>query len=138
MDQECTFNSEYVLATVKGGSFNITEGNETELQQAIYDHGPVSVTFQVYGDFHNYVSGVYKSSECGNTTKDVNHAVLAVGWGETDDGQKYWIIKNSWGEDWGNEGYFWIERDVNMCGIAVCNSFPLLDEQSNRFIKISE
>ena len=45
MDQKCSFNSEYVLATVKGGSYNITEGNELELQQAIYDHGPVSVTF---------------------------------------------------------------------------------------------
>lgn len=54
---------------------------------------------------------------------DVNHAVLAVGYGE-EDGMKYWLVKNSWGKDWGDEGYFKIEAGVNMCGIAVCNSYP--------------
>jgi cathepsin H len=57
---------------------------------------------------------------------DVNHAVLAVGYG-TDHAKQmdYWIVKNSWGAAWGDEGYFLIERGVNMCGIAVCNSYPL-------------
>jgi C1A family cysteine protease len=54
---------------------------------------------------------------------DVNHAVLAVGDG-TEEGVDYWIIKNSWGTAWGNKGYFKIKRGVNMCGIAVCNSYP--------------
>jgi len=53
----------------------------------------------------------------------VNHAVLAVGYG-TEGGLDYWIVKNSWSEDWGEQGYFKIERGVNMCGIAQCNSYP--------------
>jgi cathepsin H len=55
---------------------------------------------------------------------DVNHAVQAVGYG-VEDGKDYWLVKNSWGERFGNEGYFKIEAGVNMCGIGVCNSFPV-------------
>ena len=54
---------------------------------------------------------------------DVNHAVLAVGYG-TVEGVDYWLIKNSWGEAWGDKGYFKMQRGVNMCGIVNCNSYP--------------
>jgi cathepsin H len=54
---------------------------------------------------------------------DVNHAVLAVGYG-TEDGLDYWVVKNSWGALWGDQGYFKIQRGVNMCGVADCNAYP--------------
>jgi len=47
--------------------------------------------------------------------QDVNHAVLAVGYG-VENGIPYWLIKNSWGEDWGDNGYFKMEMGKNMCG----------------------
>jgi len=109
--------------TVKGGSVNITQGDEVELRHAIFEHGPVSVCYQVISDFRDYTTGVYQSDSCGSTTHDVNHAVLAVGFG-TENGVDYWIVKNSWGAAWGDQGYFKIKRGVNMCAIAVCNSFP--------------
>uniref|UniRef100_A0AAY5KF08 Cathepsin H n=1 Tax=Esox lucius TaxID=8010 RepID=A0AAY5KF08_ESOLU len=66
----------------------------------------------------------YCSKVCHNTTDTVNHAVLAVGYGE-DNGTPYWIVKNSWGTNWGMKGYFFIERGKNMCGLAACSSYPL-------------
>ncbi|XP_003633102.1 thiol protease aleurain-like isoform X2 [Vitis vinifera] len=60
-----------------------------------------------------------------NITLDVNHAVLAVGYG-VEDGVAYWLIKNSWGENWGDNGYFKMELGKNMCGVATCSSYPVV------------
>lgn len=95
----------------------------------MYSAGPVSIAFQVITSFNRYVSGVYSVKNCGKTTKDVNHAVLLTGYG-TENGMKYWSVKNSWGASWGIKGYFKIERGVNMCAIAQCNSYPLIDSES--------
>ena len=86
---------------------------------------PVSVAFQVASDFKDIGTGVYSSTVCENGPEDVNHAVLAVGYGHDDEqDMDYWLIKNSWGTDWGDQGFFKIQRGVNMCGIAQCNSYP--------------
>jgi cathepsin H len=68
---------------------------------------------------------------CKNSTADVNHAVLAVGYG-TENGMDYWFVKNSWGAKWGVEGFFKIERGVNMCGVAVCTSYPIEVEKISK------
>jgi cathepsin H len=94
------------------------------MKHAIFEHGPVSVAFQVVDGFRDYKNGTYTSKTCKNSTKDVNHAVLAVGFGTDRSGMEYWIVKNSWSDQWGDKGYFNIQRGANMCGIAVCNSFP--------------
>ena len=76
----------------------------------------MSVAFQVASDFRDYASGVYSSTVCKNGAMDVNHAVLAVGYG-TDGGKDYWTVKNSWGAKWGEDGYFRIKRGDGTCGI---------------------
>lgn len=122
-DRTCTVSSDdFILDVTGNGSVNITAGDEVELKSAVYQQ-PVSVAFQVVDDFGSYTSGVYTSSTCKNGQADVNHAVLAVGYG-TENGMDYWLVKNSWGADWGDNGFFKIERGVNMCGIAMCNSYP--------------
>lgn len=124
-DRNCTVDKDTFALQVKGGSVNITEGDEGELMEALFNHGPVSIAFEVVGDFRDYKEGVYTSTECKNGSADVNHAVLAVGYGKCPKtGLDYWIVKNSWGSTWGDEGFFKIERGVNMCGVAQCNSFP--------------
>ena len=101
---------------------NISQ-SEDELQAALYLHGPVSVAYNAMDSFVLYESGIYSAPDCGSTPADVNHAVVAVGWG-TEKGMDYWIIKNSWSPYWGEDGYFRIQRGVNMCGINNCNSYP--------------
>jgi len=114
---------------VRYGSYNITQGDENEFAERLYSVGPIAIAFDVISSFQNYKSGIYKVSNCGKTTKDVNHAVLATGYG-VENGVKFWNVKNSWGATWGNKGYFKIERGTNMCAIAQCNSYPLIDKEA--------
>jgi len=110
---------------VPGGSVNLTAGDEKQLQMALATAGPVSVAFQVASDFKSYASGVYTSTVCKDGPMDVNHAVLAVGYGtDVDLDMPYWTIKNSWDFTWGADGYFKMEAFKNMCGVANCNSYP--------------
>ncbi|ETO74854.1 hypothetical protein F444_09492 [Phytophthora nicotianae P1976] len=121
---KCKFNTYHVGAQVDQ-VVNITARNENELKAAVGSTGPVSIAFQVVSDFRFYKSGVYESKECHSGEKDVNHAVLAVGYG-VEDGKDHWIVKNSWGTKWGMDGFFQIARGSNMCGLADCASYPIV------------
>jgi len=123
-DGRCRFDITKVAAKVTS-EVNITQGSETELFDAITTKGPVAIAFQVAGDFQSYRSGVYDSTRCRSGPMDVNHAVLAVGYGtDAASSKPYWIVKNSWGTSFGIQGYFYMVRNKNMCGIATCASYP--------------
>lgn len=122
----CKFKPESVGVKVVD-SVNITLGAEDELKHAVGVVRPVSVAFEVVKGFRFYKSGVYTSDTCGSSPMDVNHAVLAVGYG-VEDGIPYWLIKNSWGTHWGDDGYFKMELGKNMCGVSTCASYPTVSE----------
>lgn len=127
----CVARPDINVAYVRHGSYNITQGDETELAERLYNAGPIAISFQVITGFKNYAGGVYTVNNCGKTTQDVNHAVLATGYGVEKD-IKFWNIKNSWGASWGVQGYFKMERGANMCAVAQCNSYPLIDRPRDR------
>ncbi|XP_065849223.1 thiol protease aleurain-like [Euphorbia lathyris] len=120
----CKYSSENVGVQVLE-SVNITLGAEDDLKHAVALVRPVSVAFEVISGFRLYKGGVFTSDSCGTTPMDVNHAVVAVGYG-VEDGIPYWLIKNSWGKNWGDNGYFKMEYGKNMCGIATCASYPVV------------
>ncbi|XP_010791042.1 pro-cathepsin H [Notothenia coriiceps] len=120
----CVYKPELAAAFVKE-VVNITQYDEKGMVDAVATLNPVSFAFEVTSDFMHYSGGVYTSTECHQTPDMVNHAVLAVGYGQQD-GTPYWIVKNSWGSRWGIDGYFLIEREKNMCGLAACSSFPVV------------
>jgi cathepsin H len=126
-DSQCKFHDNTVGAKV-WDVVNITEGAETQLKHAVATARPVSVAFEVVNDFRLYNGGVYTSQHCHTGPQTVNHAVLAVGYGEDANGTPYWIIKNSWGADWGLDGYFYMEMGKNMCGVSTCASYPVVPE----------
>jgi len=124
-DQKCAFNKKNVGAQDTGFT-DIKAQSEPDLEAAIATVGPISVAIDAnHNSFQLYKSGVYNEPECSSTQLD--HGVLAVGYDTTSDKQDYYIVKNSWGESWGNHGYIWMSRNKkNQCGIATMSSYPIV------------
>jgi len=119
----CQFSSSNVGAKLK--SFNdVTSGDENALQTAV-NQQPVSVAIDdSQQSFQLYQSGVYNEPDCSSTQLD--HGVLAVGYGSDNSNTAYWYVKNSWGTGWGMQGYIWMSRNANnQCGIATAASYPI-------------
>jgi len=103
---------------------SIDYGNMKALYNALGTIGPISVAIDAENDFQFYKSGIFRSTTCSKTQLD--HAVLAIGYGVTLKNETFIMIKNSWGEDWGMNGYIYFSGDIdNMCGIATNASYPI-------------
>ncbi|KAG5668407.1 hypothetical protein PVAND_016347 [Polypedilum vanderplanki] len=92
-------------------------GNENRLKDIVANFGPVGVAIDAADSFMNYESGVYNNPKC---SKRANHAVLLVGYGRDEKlNMDYWLVKNSWGTSWGENGYVRMARNKNnQCAIA--------------------
>lgn len=109
---------------VKVTGFQDVEPNNEEALKAAVAQQPVSVAIEAdQKEFQFYKSGVF-DKKCGT---QLDHGVLAVGYGE-EGGAKFWKVKNSWGEKWGENGYIRMTRGAKtrhgQCGIAMVPSYP--------------
>lgn len=110
------------------GHNRIPIGDERKLHEAIAFIGPISVCVDASHDsFLNYSKGIYHEPNCTSNDADLNHAVLVIGYDTDEHGREFYIVKNSWGNDWGEGGYMRLARNrKNHCGIATDGSFPLV------------
>ncbi|CAF0760663.1 unnamed protein product [Adineta steineri] len=123
-EQTCMFNATDIVVQVCD-FVDIASGDEAVLQQAVATIGPISVAIdETHSSFQFYQSGVYNEPACSQTI--LSHAVLLIGYG-TDGGDDYWLVKNSWGTSWGEQGYMKMARNQNnQCGIATFATYPII------------
>ncbi|XP_008831321.1 cathepsin L1-like isoform X2 [Nannospalax galili] len=121
----CRYDPKSSAAKVTG--FAIIPESEHVLLKAVATVGPIFVALDTkHNSIWFYKAGnIYYEPKCSHLALD--HDVLVVGYGEESDGQKYWLVKNSWGERWGMDGYIKIARDKNNhCGIATYAVYPVV------------
>merc|ERR1719411_1658202 len=92
----------------------IDENNVEQIMTEIFTRGPVAATINAE-PIVDYRGGIFTD---GTASRFTNHIVSIVGWGmEEEDGVKYWIVRNSWGQYWGEMGFFRVEMGKNLLGL---------------------
>lgn len=118
-NRKCQLDRSKVVMKTKGYML-LPKNDEDALKKVVYRYGPVSTGIYATKNLLSYHSGILNDDICQYHQAVSNHAVLVVGYG-TDKATKkdYWIVKNSWGSDWGMEGYVHMSRNAdNQCNIA--------------------
>uniref|UniRef100_H3CV26 Zgc:110239 n=1 Tax=Tetraodon nigroviridis TaxID=99883 RepID=H3CV26_TETNG len=125
MNGFCHVNSSELTAQIQSYT-NVTSGDALALKLALFKNGPVAVSIDAsHRSFVFYSNGVYYEPACGSTVEDLDHAVLAVGYGNLN-GEPYWLIKNSWSTYWGNDGYILMSMKDNNCGVTTDATYVTL------------
>jgi cathepsin K len=88
-----------------------------DIKAAICKYGPVAASVNVTDAFQNYTNGVFNETPSNYANPVTNHAIVLCGW---DDDKHAWLLKNSWGTDWGEDGYMWIDYGTNNVGRRAC------------------
>ncbi|MGD8450708.1 MAG: C1 family peptidase [Phycisphaerae bacterium] len=114
----CPYNHPYEIANWAYVGPTTDVAAIDDIKAAILEYGPVSVAVYVDTAFQNYSGGVYNS--CPDPVPAPNHAVVLVGWDDTQGTSGVWILRNSWGTSWGDAGYMYIEYGCSNVGYAAC------------------
>ncbi len=139
MDEPCTFQEDGPGLGDVSGHVDLPTGCDHALASAVATVGVVSVGVDANDDWQMYSGGVYvpdpDQGGCSSDPGALDHGVAVVGYNTDVFNNKtmsYWIVRNSWGTDWGIDGYMYLSRDVpNACGISNYASYPVLGNNSN-------
>uniref|UniRef100_A0A6G1SDA4 Cathepsin L n=1 Tax=Aceria tosichella TaxID=561515 RepID=A0A6G1SDA4_9ACAR len=111
-DDECHFKKSKAVMT-DSGSVDLPENDHDVIRATVAKYGPVAIALEANESFRAYSSGIFDDPKCGTA---LDHAVLIVGYGKCPKHGDYYIVKNSWGENWGERGYIRIKPGV--CGVG--------------------
>jgi cathepsin F len=89
--------------------------DEEEIKEFLYETGPLAIALNA-NPLQTYSGGILDKTSSQCPVSGINHAVTLVGYG-AESGVDYWIVKNSWGANWGENGYFRIRRGTGCCGV---------------------
>lgn len=123
-DCPCPPGERFLITSWAGVSQNITD-----MKQAIMSYGPIAVAVAADDLFQCYIGGIFNA----NTGTDINHAVVLVGWDDTQGANGIWYLRNSWGFGWGEGGYMRIEYDSNLVGSSPAYAELILENEPNMF-----
>lgn len=121
-DGTCKFSASAIAGKIK--SFKDVPKGSCSTLLTFATNQPTSVAVSVNSNFQNYKSGIFADKTCGTS---LNHGVAVVGYG-TQSSDNFWIVRNSWGASWGEQGYIRMSRDIQtntgLCGICLAASAP--------------
>ncbi|GMR49674.1 hypothetical protein PMAYCL1PPCAC_19869 [Pristionchus mayeri] len=107
--------------TYKVKSFRHANNSETLLQENLLRWGPITCGIHASKKFQLYYDGIYHEDNCDSA--DIDHSVVAIGYG-SENGVDFWILRNSWGTNWGQGGYGKLMRGTNECGFPDTTAWP--------------
>ena len=126
-DEKCAFESSEDGAKIANWT-DVPSGDEDALLDALATVGPVSVALDASRQWQTYAGGVLAPRKwlggCSSDPSKADHGVAVVGYGTDPTSGDYWIVRNSWGSAWGEDGYVRLKRGVNACGVANFASYP--------------
>lgn len=129
----CVANAAREPNTTVDHWITIPKGDEETIKCYLAKYGPMSIVMDFDGKIKNYQSGVFQDldRECSDA-KIYNHAVVLVGYGSELNSSNvmadYWLIRNSWGPNWGLNGYFKVARNRNVCHVSTLAQLPVLPD----------
>jgi C1A family cysteine protease len=114
IEGRCRFNNKKIALRISGYKFAASQ-NEEVIKEFLYKTGPLSIAINAE-HLQFYTNGIINVDNDKCPPESLDHGVLLVGYG-SENGQDYWIIKNSWGSSWGEQGYFRLARGKGLCGV---------------------
>ena len=130
-DTKCLYDKNKVVGKIEK-FHEVRNIKSNKLKEIIYNYGPVgAVVNSACKDFLDY-NGTYilnyNSIECN--PDDYDHQIVIVGWGVDNNNNEFWIIRNSWGEEWGKNGYGYIKSGNNVMGIETVINYLEKEEKT--------